>query len=212
MFGNMLMTTPQEEEGINLTEGLLAHYVLDGDAIDETGNYNGTEYNGATYISAGPYDSIAYLDGYNDYIKSDIETSSEVILFTAVLYNSGEGDSNPTIMMLEDMFELYLNISNKITMYSEWDGQTLFNYTLPEDTLVHIGVLIKDDDVKLYIDGLHEETEVFGISSGMTSTSFMIGGEESTYNLAGLFRHVRIYTEEKSDEFMLAIYNNDIAA
>ncbi|MHC4494915.1 MAG: LamG-like jellyroll fold domain-containing protein, partial [Planctomycetota bacterium] len=50
------------------TTGLVAHYKLDGNANDSSGNnYHGTEKGGASYVP-GKFDQAVNLDGFDDYI------------------------------------------------------------------------------------------------------------------------------------------------
>lgn len=59
----------------DLTNGLVAYCKLDGNALDETGQHNGTEHDN-TY-AAGMYGQAAAFDGVNDYI--DIGVSSDLL-------------------------------------------------------------------------------------------------------------------------------------
>lgn len=59
----------QQAEALTLSDGLIAHYVLDGNANDSSGNgLNGTEVNEVTYPS-GLDNLSAHFDGVNDYIS-----------------------------------------------------------------------------------------------------------------------------------------------
>lgn len=51
------------------TDGLIAHYPLTGTAEDATGNYDGTEVGGLTYIDNAEKGSVAKFDGLDDYIE-----------------------------------------------------------------------------------------------------------------------------------------------
>lgn len=59
----------------DLNEGLVAYYKLDGNALDEIGNNNGTEHNN-TY-TGGIYGQAASFDGVDDYI--DLGTTRDIL-------------------------------------------------------------------------------------------------------------------------------------
>ena len=55
---------------IELTQGLIAHWKLDGDATDSSGNeHNGTMHSEPIWITEGQIDGAIQLDGVDDYVE-----------------------------------------------------------------------------------------------------------------------------------------------
>ena len=68
IFGIFIVVCSFEAMG-DVTDGLVAYYPFDGNAIDASGNNNnGTEYSGIEY-KLGIKGDAASFDGVNDYIR-----------------------------------------------------------------------------------------------------------------------------------------------
>ncbi len=193
MFGSMLMSS----NNADLTDGLVAYYKLAGDAVDETGNYDGVYYStGVQEYSDPVYGAVISFDGTDGFIYSNIALSSPSVVTYSFWYNiNSNGDYYPLIVGSEELYEVYHddNDDNALIVYENGNGNMMNEYAIIKDVWAHAIIEIKANEQTLWIDDIHKQTlvEAFGMND---MSGFSMGGySDGTHSMNGYLRHVRVY-------------------
>jgi hypothetical protein len=155
------------------TNGLIAHYPLTGTAEDTTGNYDGTEVGGLTYVDDAEFGSVAnfektpkYIDlgqtilnNYNGtqtitvWVKPKILGSTEGLLGFRFDNHTGQVSIWNNLRLDTDggIRFLFANSATEFLNIVSTTKLTISNFTF-------ISVTISTTEIKLYINGILEST------------------------------------------------------
>jgi len=210
---------------VDLSQGLVAHYLLNNNADDSFGTYDGTANGGVDFQG-----DVAKFDGVNDYINSTalattlsaqsqgtisffaniVDTSIVNVLWTAhnsSLYqyiycriNAGK-------------LQLLLATASGITQYSLEGSTTLIN-----NTSYHFVVQSNGSSIKMFVNGIEQTVTILsgtntgGWFSQISAINFDISrlilnnGANIYYNGIKNISNFRIYNEAKDQTFIDALY------
>jgi concanavalin A-like lectin/glucanase superfamily protein len=163
----------------DLSDGLVAHYPLDGNAIDATGSGNNGVVNGATLTADrfGNTDSAYSLDGTDDYIDfldNPLSTIGADDFTISFWFITNVSNNQQMVFLGNDIQgalngEEYAGISyiwdNKLNEYLEDDigGQSTFHNLIGDVVSLnewhHAVGIYSNNGLKLYVDGNLEGTE-----------------------------------------------------
>jgi len=195
-------------------DGLLAHWPLDSDATDASGDdHDGTAMGGLTYTGTGKVGGAAVFDGSDDYIEiigyngvtgdhsrtiaAWIKTSASGPMEIAYWGQAGSG--------VRWKFQLIDGIGAAGAVQLDVSGGYVIGSTDVRDGLWHhVAAVLEDDgtpnadEIKLYVDG---NLETISASASMPvqtggGVNMMIGGILGTtvvYNFDGQIDDVRLY-------------------
>ena len=212
----------EDDDDIDLTNGLVAHYEFEGDADDSSGNDNdGEEFGGVSYIdgvigqAANFYDSDEYIGIENDfnlddfaiafYVKIDAENSAQNFFFQA----SQSGKDNIFGLAYEN---------GLIHLQYESQGETLYisqyEYDLLAAGWTHFTLQTNNNTgVDLYIDG--DKVTTFDVTQSEIFLEYIALAQEqdcfrgcfdSRQRLIGSLDDFRIYNRALNVEEIQALY------
>jgi len=221
-YNNSTTTT----NSLNFPSGktAIATYMLDNNATDISGNYNGTEVN-ITY-NTGKYGGAAIFNGSSSYINlgstidDPLRTSGEFGVSLWVNINSYTLNS-PIIKLLNDIYLLILyNSSNEIEcrVLNSSGVQSTITYSVSLNTWYHIvWTGNSTNGVTLYLNGFSVGNAAWnGTFFTYTNTNYKLN--TLGYNGAGAgyydgkIDQVRIYDSALSSTDVSNIYNNEAQA
>jgi len=197
---------------IDLTQGLISHYLLNNNSDDSYGNYDGTDtdivytgdsadFNGSTsVIDTGFIDSNT-ISTYSVWFKSDINTGGYG-------FNSVVVGTDYDGQYLPFQLRVWQDGSNQLSIGTYSDPTSANIITTFSDTVeFHHVVIIRNGAVfSLYLDNIHIETAtLFNVTN---SRNVFIGKYPA---LSGYFdgkiSNLRIYNETKEQAFITALYD-----
>ena len=214
--------------GIN--DGMVAHYMFEGNASDNSGYENhGTAYGGVIYED-GHLGLSASFDGINDYIKvldspsfstNDISISfwfkarKEIFVTTGLLRNQqfiskwAKDENGNTESIYNEYAITYQQdkirtiIKNREIMESEFTFDNNWH---------HVVVIYGDDRKQIFFDGINTVNELFNMHDFDSTSSIIIGGGGSDlampiYMFDGLLDDFRIYNRVLSESEIQELYN-----
>ena len=206
----------------NLEAGIVAHWRLDGNALDETGNHNGS-IGGIPNWTSGKFGSAIDMDGTTNYIR--VSDSSELTLGTGTLAawvnvrNLPENTSERLICHLSGFY--YQGNAKGYEWVVEGEGyHKLITYngslrtSVKSDNFVtyndwyHLAVTWDGNLYKAYVDGsLSGSATMQTFNPGDPVQDLYIGSHYSVqYMFDGLMDDVRIYDHALGeDELKLII-------
>jgi len=214
----------------DLNKGLVAYYPFDGNANDESENWNNGKVHGATLTTDrfGNEKSSYYFDGKNDYIE--IYSSGEIvsqnnITFSAWIFpqKTFDNERQYTIFAQNDKqggrVTHHIRISEKKypskLIYDNWEPKGAVNISkssLLKNTWYHITIVRYLDNVKLYINGVldYKGKAESRNDSGAIDNS-LIGARDYKRKLKHLFwgklDDIYIYNRALSESEIKEIYN-----
>jgi len=198
----------------------LAYYKLDNNALDETGNYDGTESN-ITY-EFGRYGTAAVFIGSYSYIDTNLQMpSTTTFTFSCWFYKNDSanyhliGDFNTTATLSSGRFRVQIASDGSISV-GVGNGTSMdFSAFTPTVSLIkiwrHIAVTVDGTSVKAYIDGSQvgtTDTSLFSLASGVNN--FAIGAyniSSGKQNFNGRIDQVRIYNSALDSTAVANLYN-----
>ncbi len=222
-LGKRLFVSQPSGDGIP-TDGLLAHYKLDGNANDETGNYNGTAVSGTTYPtgkfgqaldgngnkyidlpSGAPFNDSNTIISVSAWVKLDTTTSR---VFPLSISSSSQANDYWYFGWLADLGRIYVatrdgSTSNQSFAYTNVTANTSWR---------HIFCQLTSTDREIYLDGVSQSITYQTAGSG-TNTSWI---DYPTYNTStkgtiGLLRYAsKIYSDGLIDQVRL--YNRELTS
>ena len=209
---------------MGVTEGLIAHYPLNGNALDYSGNGNDGIVYGAT-VAAGQGQKCYSFDGVDDYIdisssiknlvgaerytlhfkfydEDSVETNQRCVLGL----NTGLGGNDNKLMY-------FTRISTGVTNLYNFGNDTPLTKT-SRNTYVSVALIIDTIDKKIQVfqDGVSIYSGTFNNSGTILATDKLFigqeldGGGNSDY-FKGKIQDVRIYNRALSPEEVLINYN-----
>jgi hypothetical protein len=201
---------------------LIAHYTLDGNANDNTGNgYDGQEYNGVSYTD-GVFGQAANFDGIDDYIATQNTGSFLLPNFTVSswvkfldLSDTGafisKGQSGPTP---DRNINFWISLEQtKIHGEYEYDGnQGVHAYSTSPmtDSNWHLVTLTYNGNLlNLYLDGiLNDSTANSNPPDTINGVPLLFGTNGENDNpIACLLDDIRIYDEALSQTDIYQLYS-----
>ena len=202
----------------------IATYMLDNNATDVSGNYNGTETN-ITY-NTGQYGGAAVFNGSSSKIVLPTSTFSPSTFTISAWCNVSSDSDENTILELYDN-QTYPNhttivLSAGSTTYSA--RFLLRNYlanqynyqapgTVTKNVWKHYAMTYDGSTVKSYIDGSLVNSGSFTFSNTVgTISSIQLGLSSGIRYLNGKIDQVRIYNSGLSSTDITNIYNNEVQA
>ena len=179
-------TTPEPAD-------LVAHYQLDGNANDSSGNnYHGTEKGGPSYV-AGKFDQAIHLDGFDDYVaiqdKNYADTGHAEVSVSAWIRTSNEDSQIITSFDRNEYWRLEINGDGAGPGQVGWDvmtssGQVDYGSSrrVDDGQWHNVAGVFDNGTLTIYIDG-SPETSAFGgptFGTGTTRYGFLGIGSEAT--------------------------------
>ena len=201
--------------GVNLTNGLVAHYEFEGNANDSSENGDhGTEHGGVGYTD-GVIGKAGSFDGIDDYIVSNILNNSDN--FTISLFfkiDSLENRWNNLIgfegsFNALDHFLFYFKENSYLFIERDNDGGKVVTYNNLNDDKFHHLLIKNDSELKIYIDDKLEQTLP---KFNLKVSEFRIGAEYSSNNSKidyfynGKIDDLRIYNRALNETEIQALY------
>ena len=215
---NSISATPKldDDDNIDLTDGLVAHYEFDGDASDSSGNGNdGEEYGGVSY-SNGVVGNALKITNEGDRVEIDnseltrLDGNNKTIsVFFEAQYLFTEYNQ---ILDKTAGSDYALNVTSEgILRLSVHNGSEYELITTEVEffQFYHATILRNGSSVALYLDGsLISEINVPDIRT--TNNPLMIGAGGtpygSGYSFNGIIDDLRIYDRALSIEEIQALY------
>ncbi len=151
----------QPSDVVNLSNGLIAHYKFEGNAIDSSGNGNhGTEYGGVSYVSGVNGQGVSF-DGVDDTITRALNLNTNV--FTVSAWVSSSDNRSDPIIQLNDgdgdgAFQLAYG-NNQVYIGQGYVGSN--SVALNSSQFNHLIATSDGATLKLYMNGIYTT----GISS-----------------------------------------------
>jgi len=211
----------------DITAGLVAHYPLDGNANDASGNgHHGTPH-GATFAGS-PYGQAASFDGNNDYIEIPAHADLSLTQFTLACWCKGTGLSANRVLLkhgeaLDDRSNFTLSFHWKrpkrpqVSYESSSDANyhCYANATIEDNTWHFIvGTRNSAGYLRIYIDGELDNTEQYSAPPAQINFPVTIGagyqdGTTIQSFFAGLIDEVRIYNRALSESEIEELYGQE---
>ena len=212
-------------QGIDLTNGLVAYYPFDGNALDESGNgHNGT-VNGATLSTDrfGNLNSAYLFDGVDDNIKlgnsSDFDFTTECSFSVWIRSTDDSGGRilNKWVYGHEDK-ALYLAPDRSVMFYlygvNSIGSNSYSNERIGQNEWVHVVAVYDGENQKIYVNG---ELDTSFAESGLVSNSSgnLFVGENIERVLSGEVANpfggdiddIRIYNRALSADEITELYS-----
>ena len=191
--------------------------MLDNNATDVSGNYNGTETN-ITY-NTGQYGGAAVFNGSNSKIDTGIASISspfavsmwinEDVLNSGIFF--GNWNSTTADMYWQTTSDGRLRIS--IDGFSQQFFGTAGDVSI--NTWHHIAVTLSGGSYEVYLDGNSLGTSTTSVTTFSSGQNFMIGNSSKPSTpvpFDGKIDQVRIYNSALSSTDVTNIYNNEVQA
>ena len=197
----------------------IATYMLNNNANDISGNYNGTE-NNITYAQ-GKYGGGAIFNGSSSYIDTNISTitsnAGSVSLWvktTTGTQSAFFGGQSPSTN------RFYFGVRN--SNFWMGAGNTQNSYNISASSLLdgnwhHVVLTLDGSTAKYYLDGNSTPVDTISYTSGGTiGVTPLIGALDLTGTVGsytnGSIDQVRIYNSELSAQDITNIYTNEVQA
>jgi hypothetical protein len=223
-YNNSTTTT----NSLNFPSGktAIATYMLDNNATDISGNYNGTEVN-ITY-NTGKYGGAAVFNGSSSRIQvastatAPLNVSSGNFSISMWVNPSNLTNNNKLIYKWGTSASLrnwIATITTNGVLYvvegtTAGDTLMLGTATIPTNTWTHIAITrAQGGNLVQYINGVATDTFSTQNRSLKTSTEPLYIGYQAgqTTNFTGLIDQVRIFNDSLTSDEVSKLYNNEIA-
>ncbi len=186
------------------TPVLAAHWALDGDATDSSGNGNdGTVNGGATWVAAGKIGGALSLNGTDAYVDCGNSASldiTEAITLSAWVHtaDANNAEHNPYVGKGDQAYAIKHSTDNQIQTFIYDGGWYSANYSIDpsfNDEWHHVASTYDGLHLRLYVDGVLRTTLEHAGSIDTTTYNANIGrNAQNTDRLyEGLIDEVRIY-------------------
>ena len=207
-----------EDDDIDLIDGLVAHYEFDGDASDSSGNGNdGIEYGDVGYVD-GLIGRSASFDGAGDYVDVNSFPFNENRVFSASVWINMNSIDN--VQYIIDMRKEDTS-NNASTVMFDSEDQAINFAIFGEGHWINSGKILvpnkwynvvviqnsAENNLKIYINGdIYYDGHVYSLDTD--ETPVRIGSRRFTddRNYNGLIDDIRIYDRALSTEEVQALY------
>jgi len=200
-------------------KGVIAHYKLDGNAVDATGNQiEGTILENATPVadrngnSNSAYEFISGNDGVE--IETNYELNSKLSVFSWVKLNAftsplshyifNVSDSIGVLLRVPDGFRVGVRGINGVYLATGFSNYSYFE----DNNWHHIGFTYDGSDLKLYVDGNLVQTATGTVELPKVTTKGFIGNhitEPRAPNAS--IDELRVYNRALEASEVLNLYN-----
>jgi len=205
----------------DLNEGLVANYMFNGNANDESGNGNdGTVINAVLTTDRFGNSDSAYEFGESRYIQvaadSTLEISSAITMSTWIYRNSSTSDWQAIFCKghtssLNSPYALLIHY-NEITLLLNRE-QNNASVTVPAEEWIHIAAVWDGNVIKYYLNGVKDDNEdSFTNTLNIVETDMILGADPPgvTEWFNGKLDDMYLYNRSLSDEEILELCNNTI--
>lgn len=216
----------------DITEGLIAYYPFNGNAVDETGNGNDGIVNGASPATDryGNGDSAYYFNGHSDWVKIESDlTATTVIAWIKVeelpvtpssntIFFKGYGgwcDYQPFFAVHSQRFVDGTITDAPGTLYTSGDGcnatHGLSGPQLASDVWYQVVSIVGNGDQRLYLNGELILSAAYPHNNDSWSSSIGAANPDHTQTnfFSGWIDDVRVYNRALADWEIEAIYNSE---
>ena len=212
----------QTDEGCSAIQGLRAHYPLDGDAKDSSGNGLDGIVHGTSWISTGACGFAIAFPGYTvtDYVELPSEVLDGLGDFTISLwfYSFDVTPGNRALLSGAGSFD-----DNELLMETHW-GQISFIYrgtleplgptALSNTTWYHYVLKREGSNIEMYLNGTEEDSGNY-TSASLDVDALIIGqdqdviggGFEDYQAWEGAIDELQVYDRALSESEILDLYN-----
>lgn len=152
---------------------------------------------GATWTT-GYNDGGLSFDGINDYIEipaGDVTLSGDITLMGWFYFDDFTDYVDHTLFHKNENFSLYVKGNGSLTWAdsTNWSYASFGDYgTLPEDEWVHIAVVRRDNEVKIYVNGTQIVSKVFGSRRIKSTNATTYLGVYDNYGTLGTYAGVKM--------------------
>jgi len=168
------------------------------------GRFGGAlSFDGAdNYITCGTDSSLA-LDNnltISTWFKGGLQAGTRGVIIWRVAY---DGNDHGYSLEISDYNEARLRV------WSGSDGNNTVDSTssVTNDEWHHIAGVYDGSYMRMYIDGVEENTDAWAYSPTAQSTTVRVGGNSTQYPLAGILDDLRVYNYARSAEEIRKDYN-----
>ena len=218
-----------------LTDGLVAYWKFDGDAVDAVNAYNGTVYGATNGVAYGKINQGYYFDGSNDYI--DIGTQLRGVIGNHNFSIGGwfkcddNNDNHRFYGHSEHLNDSKVNIYAKTTnqkfrfhMVRSVSGSdtgidiettSTIDFTNYHHIVVVVngGTTVTASDIKIYVDNVDMPTTIVCDNDTLSGLdpfykNFVFGTYYSGYYWKGSMDEQFIYSRALSSSEMSELYNS----
>ena len=205
----------------------IAYYPFTGNANDETGNYNATNYKATLTTGVKEESNTAYYYDGSGYMIVPSKPWSENISISFWFYTDNYGSTNPNdsgkaiIFKADDTgyvqdYSIMLDntngqrlkfvFGNAIGSYVE----TITNSNLPVNQWTHIVCIRNNGTIKIYVNGVTDATNTY-IFTPINNNKLLYFGRNPGFvpkhNYIGKIDDVRMYNYEILQDKVTEIYN-----
>ncbi len=198
--------------GLVILAGPTAHWKLDDDATDSSGNgYHGTVYGNPVWIAEGVYDGAVELDGTGDYIDCDNDSGLDLAQGFSICMWINTSHTTKTQAVISKGANYVIDIlslsSGGYLRFFGYDSSTakgLYDFTsgysVADGHWHHIAGTFDGATWRLYDNGAVYATKTQSASLSAVSESLQLGYRQTDYEFTGKLDDVTIYNRVLSAE------------
>ena len=208
------------------TDGLIAHWELNGGAVDSTGTYNGTLVGPPTETPEAIKDTALYFDASNDYISisdgDDESTWAPENGLTVTMWVRPDNNDDwarlisygrtATNTSSDEKWGIIWHKRNSAHMGKIKTGGNSHTVsagkTLPKDEWSHIALTYDNETLKMYLDGsMVDENNSPSGQIDVSSAPLQIGAAGPNEKYGGEMDEVRLYGKALDSTEINSIYS-----
>lgn len=196
-----------------LTDNLVAHYLLQNDANDETGNYNGTANGGIDFSG-----DVALFDGVDDFVESSLKITNNIVATYSFWINPSTSQNGSSIKQPFG-YDSALNFAYDHNS-SAYQGAAALrddngtwhstgNQKISANTEHLITILVNDTTLDLYIDKVKVGSQISFSGYYYTAGNSLIIGSATNAHTSlfdGTISNFRVYSDIKDQAFIDDLY------
>ncbi len=189
--------------GPDLTENLVAHYLLNNNADDCYGDYDGVstdvDFQGDTGVYNGSSSNVIITDISDVIISNSYTISLFISMSESKTQNVFSAPGTEFSVMYCDLDGVNVYLGN---------GNSVVTGSIELNEINSIVLTVEGDLKKLYHNGVLVDSGTFSsVSSGTQNFGLGMDVENNRYFFNGLISNVRIYDEAKNQTFITELYN-----
>ena len=195
----------------NNNVGYMAHYALEGNANDSSGNGNhGTVNGGAVWTATGKVGGALDFDGVDDYVDiGDIDLTDA---FTIAAWIKLSSDGKYTIVGKSySTYQFIVSSTGNLVFHRNSSGAISYNAGLAIDTWYHVAVTFNTTDgMVMYLNGSAVATDGDITTTVTNNTPTKIGARAWTAKdfFHGILDEVYVYDTALTAQEVLGLFNN----